>query len=78
MKNKLTTREQKIKFLNDLKKGRAKIEDILPGDYSVFIVGNDGRYFNARTRESYTEEEYKKRHPNDIDCSLIIDFTKAL
>lgn len=66
--NKTKTRGEKLKFLNDLKNGKASVKDILPTKFDVWIVikdydteGSTKEYRNMKTGQVLSESEYESR-----------------
>lgn len=60
---KLKTRTEKIKFLKDLKTGRAVISEILPVKFEVwFFDAQEKTYTNHLTHSILSEKMYNERN----------------
>jgi len=53
------TRQQKIKFLNDLKKGKISLNEIPEPITGMFVIYED-EYINMKTSETLTKEQFNK------------------
>lgn len=65
----LGSRNEKIKFLQKLKKGQANISDLLPMSSGVWWISEDNgaTFHNSETKETLTKKEYENnRKENDV------------
>ncbi len=67
MKNKPSTRKEKIKFLNELQAGYTTVSEMIYEQITIWIIQDD-EYKNLSTGKVYTKEEYVKiiKHSKSI------------
>ena len=71
------TREKKVQFLKDLKNEKISLSDILPPKITVMIVSHESEYFNMKTSETLTKEQYNNVSPQrttDLAHNIYIIF----
>ena len=71
--NKTTTRDEKIKLLNDLKAGKISIQDAIPKKLSMWIVQKDFTVKNMLTDEILSKPDFEKRRTRENATTIIAD-----
>ncbi len=71
--SKKSTRAEKIKLLNGLKKGEGNIQDAFPKKTSMWVVQKDFTAKNDLTGEILSKPELEKRRPRENILTIIAD-----